>query len=297
MMLERVTVAVDGGPASDAALAWVIDRAKTVEMQLEITSVVGLDSDLPIPDDPEFRTPFENALANARQTVQAEMPGLAVTTKLRHGFPHEALVNASMHADLLVIGTNRTSPLAGIIHGTVPLKVAGRSECTTVVVPANWKPSDGDVIAGWVDDPTAETALDFAAEEAARRHVTLVVVHTWLAPPLSPMDGAASAILVEELASANYAQLAGATERIQQERPALTVSQHTQAGSAAVAIVRAATDASLVVVGSRGRGAIAGFFLGSVSHDVLLNMPAPVAVVPRKAEPIDVYPDLVDEDI
>ena len=296
-MVERVTVAVDGGTASEAALSWVIDRAKTVKMYLEITSVVGLDSELPVPDDPHFHTPFEDALASAQHRVQTEAPGLAVTTKLRHGIPYEALVNASMHADLLVIGTNKTSPLVGIMHGTLPLKVAGRSECTTIVVPANWQRSDGPVVAGWVDDPTAEAALDFAAEEAARRQAALVVVNTWVTPPLSPMDGAGSALLVEELVSANRELLGSAIQRIQHDYPALNVTPHTQAGSAAVAIVRAAAHAALVVVGSRGRGAIAGFFLGSVSHDVLLNMPAPVAVVPRKEEPIDVYPDLVDDDV
>jgi nucleotide-binding universal stress UspA family protein len=296
-MVERVTVAVDGGAASGAALAWVIDRAKTVTMYLEITSVVGLDSDLPSGEDSGYRTPIEEAVADAEARVHAEAAGLAVTTKLRHGVPHEALVAASRHADLLVIGTNKTSPLAGIVHGTLPLKVAGHSECTTVVVPFDWKPSTGTVVAGWVDDPTAEAALDFAAEEAARRATTLAVVSTWTTPPLSAMDSAGSALLVEQVVAANAQLLAGAVHRVQRAHPALTVTQHTQAGSPAVAIVRAAENAVMVVVGSRGRGAIAGFLLGSVSHDLLLNMPAPVAVVPRKEEPIDVYPDLVDDDI
>lgn len=296
-MVERVILAVDGGPASDAALAWVVDRAATEKMHLEITSVVGLDSELPVDDDPAFRTPFEDALARAEQTVRTEAPDLAITTKLRHGVPHEALVAASRHADLLVIGTNKTSTLAGIVHGTLPLKVAGRSECTTIVVPANWKPSSGPVVAGWVDDPAAEAALDFAAEEASRRRTALTVVNAWTTPPLAPMDGAASALVVEQLIETNRQLLAGAVHRIERAHPGLTVAQHSRAGSATVAIVRAATNAALVVVGSRGRGAIAGFFLGSVSHDLLLNMPAPVAVIPRKEEPVDVYPDLVDDDI
>lgn len=296
-MVERVILAVDGGPASDAALAWVVDRAATLTMDLEITSVVGLDSELPVSDDPAFRTPFEEALARAVQTVRSTLPKLAVATKLRHGVPHEALVAASRHADLLVIGTNKTSALAGIVHGTLPLKVAGRSECTTIVVPANWKPSHGPVVTGWIDDPTAEAALDFAAEEASRRGATLTVVSTWTTPPLSPMDGASSALIVEQLIEANRRLLADALHRVERAHPELTVVQQSRAGSASVAIVRAAANAALVVVGSRGRGAIAGFFLGSVSHDVLLNMPAPVAVLPRKEEPVDVYPDLVDDDI
>ena len=296
-MAERVTVAVDGGPASEAALAWVIDRAKDVELYLEITTVVGLDSDLPDSTEDDYRSPLEKALLNAKTTVEAAVPHLAVTTKIRHGLPHEALVNASRHTDLLVIGTNKTSPIVGIVHGTLPLKVAGQAECTVVVVPVNWQPAVGVVVAGWSDDATAEVALDFAAEEAARRKEGLVIIHTWSAPPAASMDGGTPAIVVEELIAVNRQLLADATHRIQHLHPDVTVTQGMHAGSAAVAIVRAASDASLVVIGSRGRGAIAGFFLGSVSHDVLLNMPAPVAVISKKHEPVDVYPDLVDEDI
>jgi len=296
-MVERVTVAVDGGPASRAALAWAIHRARTVKLYLEITAVVGLDADLPGGDESAYRTPLEDALEEARAAVRAEAPHVAVTTKLRHGVPHEALIRASLHCDLLVIGTNKTSPVAGIVHGTLPLKVAGRSECITVVVPFDWEPSEGAVVAGWVDDPTAEDALDFAADEAARRDATLCVVSTWTVPPLSPMDSAGSALLVEQIIAASTQLLSGATQRVRLAHPSLTIAQRTQAGPAAVAIVQAAAGAALVVVGSRGRGAIAGLLLGSVSHDLLLNMPAPVAVVPRKEEPVDVYPDLVDDDV
>lgn len=296
-MVERVTVAFDGGPASDAALAWAIDRAGSLKVYLEITAVTGLDSELPEGAETQYRNRYEDALAQAEARVRAAVPDASVTTKLRHGLPAEALIAASRHTDLLVIGTNKTSAIAGIVHGTLPLKVAGQADCTTVVVPADWKPKAGLVVAGWADDPTAEAALDFAAREAARRHAELAIVHTWSAPPTSPMDASASAVVVEELIAANRQLLADAAHRVAVAHPDITVTQGMHAGSAAVAIVRASANASLVVVGSRGRGAVASFFLGSVSHDVLLNMPAPVAVVPRKHEPVDVYPDLVDEDL
>ncbi len=295
-MVERVTVAVDGGPASQTALAWVIDRANTVPLRLEITSVVGLEFDFPAGADNDFRGPHERAVDDAQNTVKAQLPDLVVSTKIRHGIAHEALVLASQHADILVIGTNKTSPIAGIMHGTLSLKVAGQSECITVVVPVDWKPSQGSVVAGWADDPTADAAVDFAADEAERRGTDLTVVHTWSMPPVAPIDGTGAAVLVDRLVAADRQLFSEATDRLRLAHPTLTVTPVAKAGSAAVAIVRTAKDAALVVVGSHGRGAVAGFFLGSVSHDVLLNMPAPVAVVPRKHEPIDVYPELVDED-
>lgn len=296
-MIERVTVAVDGGPASDSALDWVIDRARTSEMQVEITTVVGVDAELPQGIEGAFRDQNQDALHRAEKMVRDSLPRLAVTTRVRRGLAHEALIDASLHADLLVIGTNKTSPIVGILHGTLPLKIAGRSECTTVVVPVGWQPRTGAVVAGWTDDTTADTALDLAAAEAARLGVELRIVHTWSSLPVATMDLSASAVVTEEIIAARRELLSDAARRIRLAYPGLSVAEDLRAGSAAVALVRAASDASLVVVGSRGRGAITGFFLGSVSHDVLLNMPAPVAVVPKEEVPVDVYPELVDEDL
>jgi nucleotide-binding universal stress UspA family protein len=281
-MVERITVAIDGGNASSAALAWVIDRAAITDLAVEITTVVGIGTDLPGGSEVDYRTPSEQFLAQAVATLHSAAPRAGVTHVVRLGLPFDALVQASHDADLLVIGTNKTSPVAGIVHGTLPLKVAGRAACTTVVVPANWAPVDGPVVVGWIDEEDAERALDFAALEAKRLGVGLTIVHAWSMPAVSPMDGAAQAIVVEQLVAANRRLLADSARRIRAEHPALTVTEEMHMGSAAVAIVRAASTASLVVLGSRGRGAIAGMFLGSVSHDVLLNMPAPVAVVPSE---------------
>lgn len=294
-MAEKVIVAVNGGPASTAALAWAVDRVRGTDLELEITTVVDLEAALPPEAVTVFRKGAEEVLAEARDAAAAGIPQGVVTTNLRSGWPHEQLIDASRHANLVVVGTNRTSPIVGIVHGTLALKVAGQASCVTVVVPVDWRANSGDVVVGWTDDATAEAALEFAAGEASRTHRGLTIVHTWGA--IAPADVSGATIVVQELIAANRQLLADAADRVRRDYPTLTVTQLLHAGSAAVAIVRAAETASLVVVGSRGRGAVAGFFLGSVSHDVLMNMPAPVAVVPRVHEPVEVYPELVEEDL
>ena len=63
------------------------------------------------------------------------------------------------------------------------------------------------------------------------------------------------------------------------------------------ALAEAAAGAQLVVVGSRSRGADGGLILGSVGRVILGALPAPVAVVPQREEPVTAAPELEDQTV
>ena len=54
-------------------------------------------------------------------------------------------------------------------------------------------------------------------------------------------------------------------------------------GPPATVLVEQASDASMLVVGSRGRGTVAGLVLGSVSQEVVKHAACPVLVVPHES--------------
>ncbi|TFD82805.1 universal stress protein [Cryobacterium fucosi] len=280
VMVERVVVAVDGGPASTAALDWALERAKVLPISLELTTVVDLGwAPAGGPDD-DFRPIYERALSDATQRVEHEVPDIKKTSYVRRGVPADELVRASASADLLVIGTNKTGFLAGAVYGTLPLRLAAHSHCPVVVVPATWNPTAGTVVVGLEDDATAEVALSFAAAEATRLGRVLDIIHAWSIPATVAVEYGA-VIPFDELRDAHAAILAEAAGRVRTAHPGLEVREVLEQGPAAMVLVDASGEAELVVVGTHGRGAVGSLFLGSVSHDVLLNLTCPVAVIPR----------------
>jgi nucleotide-binding universal stress UspA family protein len=289
-MVEKVIVAIDGGPASKAALEWALareqalERAQATPLTLELTTVVELGWSPAGGPDTDFQPAYERALSEAIRRVEQVAPSCRKTSFIRHGVPTDELVRASASADLLVIGTNKTGVLAGAVYGTLPLRLAAHALCPVVVVPASWEArtgtGTGTVVVGMEDDVTAEGALEFAASEAERFGLTLHLVHAWSIPSTVAVEFGA-VIPYDELREAHAEILADAAARLRSAHPGLTVTEVLEHGPSAFVLVEASRDAQLLVVGTHGRGAVGSLFLGSVSHDVLLNLPCPVAVVPR----------------
>jgi nucleotide-binding universal stress UspA family protein len=125
-------------------------------------------------------------------------------------------------------------------------------------------------------------ALRFALAEATLRNATVVAVRAWSIPPLTATGlGMIPAVdlLRDELADAARGALETELAEVRDHGPAATVELEVVMGDAAGALVERAEGADLLVVGSRGRGGVAGALLGSVSRACLHHAPCPVAVV------------------
>lgn len=277
-MAEKVVVAVNGGPESDAALDWVIERAQTRSLELEVTTVVELGWSPAAGTEQEMLPAYERVLTKAVRRMQLEAPTAATTGYVRRGSPRAELVSAASRADLLVVGTHEPT---GVFHGFLPHQLAAAARCPIVVVAAGWQPRNGPVIVGANEDETSQIALDFAAREAGLRGSELVVVHTWRVPAvlsLGRLGGHDPHIGVKK---AHQAILDRCVARISAEHPDLRVRASLEEGPPAARLVDLAEQADLLVVGTHRRGAVPALLLGSVTHDVLVNMPCPIAVIPH----------------
>ena len=139
------------------------------------------------------------------------------------------------------------------------------------------------VVVGVDGSEASSVALRWAAEEARLRGANMKVVQAWHIPSLGygayvvPASGyedwgkEESASLDEQLDEQLAAVLG--------DDPKVAVVREVKEGPAAQAIIEAAENAELVVVGSRGRGGFSGLLLGSVSAQVAHHAHCPVVIV------------------
>jgi nucleotide-binding universal stress UspA family protein len=144
----------------------------------------------------------------------------------------------------------------------------------------------GFVVVGVDGSEHGEAALEFAAEEAALRRAELRIVCAWELPAWEfPVDGAMNADVLPGLLRSIGDEADGivqaAVARVRELRPAVSCEPRVVEGHAGSVLLDEARGAALLVVGSRGRGELAGMLLGSVSHQVLHHAPCPVTVVPK----------------
>lgn len=105
----------------------------------------------------------------------------------------------------------------------------------------------------------------------------------WHEPYHGGTVGIAIAIDVAEVEQSYRAQLARIVESCDEDGLSKPVEAVLVRGSASSGLLSAATDADLLVVGSRGHGGFVGLLLGSVSHQVAAHASCPVVVVPAAA--------------
>jgi nucleotide-binding universal stress UspA family protein len=144
-------------------------------------------------------------------------------------------------------------------------------------------PTSPRVVVGVDGSAPAALALEEAAAEAVMRHARLDIVHVWHPPdPFGPL-GAVNALaevvafrdaatsLLDAIVDGPLARLVHRPEHVQK----ILVRGHDPGR----VLVEVAEGAQLLVVGSRGRGSLAGLLLGSVSQHCAHHARCPVLLV------------------
>ncbi|MGW4346833.1 universal stress protein [Streptomyces sp. NPDC004690] len=139
------------------------------------------------------------------------------------------------------------------------------------------------VVAGVDGSPESLAAAQWAAREAERRDRPLRLVHA-PDPHALPYGGRSTAAARHRLA---MRPLRAAEERVRAAVPDVPLTAEQVAGPAAAALLTAAGQAELLVLGSRGLTGPAGFLVGSVALGVVARATRPVVLVRAEEQPED----------
>jgi nucleotide-binding universal stress UspA family protein len=136
--------------------------------------------------------------------------------------------------------------------------------------------ADDRVIVVGVDGSACATrALDFAAKQAARYDLSLLVVSAYHEIPAAGGQVVLGGLLHESA----KAVVSDAIRRAEELEPTIVVKGETVLDVPGPALARLGKGATALVVGTRGHSEVAGIFLGSVSQYVLHHAPCNTIVV------------------
>jgi nucleotide-binding universal stress UspA family protein len=142
------------------------------------------------------------------------------------------------------------------------------------------------VVVGVDGSPGSLRALDWAADEAALRHLTLRVVHAFAWPMLDlPLDAVTLSGVERELRDNAKRVLDAAVTRVQHRTPGLPVVADAAEIDPAPALINASGAAAMLVLGHRGHGGFTELRLGSVSGHVAAHAGCPVIVLRGRQRP------------
>ncbi|MET9505107.1 universal stress protein [Streptomyces sp. NPDC006622] len=133
----------------------------------------------------------------------------------------------------------------------------------------------GPIAAGVDGTEESLAALAWAAREAVRRDLALRVVHVWR----FRSDAAAEVADPEAQEEWVRAAVREAVTDVCGRHPGLRVTGDVLEGDPAETLVAVGAEAELLVLGSRGHGAVVGFLLGSVGQQVIAEARRPVVLV------------------
>lgn len=136
-----------------------------------------------------------------------------------------------------------------------------------------------EIVVGVDRSDGASRALQWALAEAAARPARVTAVMAWSYLDQQPEPGHSTFEPGYTAHTADHALHSYLIEAVGDDA-ARSIAQRTINDLPARALLAAAADADLLVLGTRGLGGFKGLLLGSVAHQLVSHSPCPVVVVP-----------------
>lgn len=277
-------VGLDSSVEAAAALAW----ARTHARQHDRIVVVRAWDVLTLIEDtsPGAEQPvgFAEAAGEALERSIGNVSDARLVPLAGRGRPGPVIVQEALDADLIVVGHRGDSRIA-LMLGSTANYVLHHARCPAVVVRGRGDEPTRRVVVGVDAHEIDEAPNDNESVRALRWAYGLdgveqiCLVHGWFIPPITIGMFAAPGFDIEALEASAAAQIELVAGAAGPPGAGIEVTRRVVRAPAGLALTEASADADLVVVGSRGRGALRGLLLGSTSAEVAARAHSSVAVV------------------
>jgi nucleotide-binding universal stress UspA family protein len=284
---QPIVAGIDGSASALNAALWAADEAARRHVPLRLVhaydhSTVAYSGGFGSQSYfDEMESDSHTALDDAHTAVRQACPDLDVAVALRSASTVPTLIEKSTHARMLVLGSHG---LGGILAGSIAVALVTHGRCPVAVIrgamPDTAPPTVGPVVVGVDGSPASEQAVAIAFDEASLRGVDLTTVHTWI-EFTSDTAYAYARQFMSELDDFETREAERLAERLagwQEKYPDVTVRRVVTRDRPVRCLLHHATNAQLLVVGSRGHGSCAGMLLGSTSQALIYHAPCSLLV-------------------
>ncbi|MEU4512213.1 universal stress protein [Nonomuraea wenchangensis] len=292
-----VLVGYDDSTESRHALRWAAEEARLRRLPVLVCHALHwpyatkpLSAEMMAQIEQVAQGVVDEGVRRARELA----PEVDARGLLARGTPAAVLLEVGREAELTVLGSRGQGGFDDLRVGSAAVQVPAHCVTPVVVVrPALRPPAAGAarILVGLDGSPACLTALDFALDEAALRLGTVTALCCWTEcgssswpDPLPFVDSHALRRGAEDRFREVVARLAG-------RRPDVPVITEFVTERPQRALLAAAEDAALLVLGNRGNESRPSLLLGPVTQSALTEAGCPVAVTPAAVLRPRITPD------
>ena len=276
--MSKIIVGVDGSDHAAISLRWAAKRAeRRGDEVVALLAWSGVDQGLHTRDEEQGVTfgdlEVQRILDDA---VDAAGCGMNVSKQTVNGDAADALTEAAGPDDLIVVGSRGLGGFKRLLLGSVSLRVMELATCPVAIIhDESAATRAGEVVVGVDGSEMSMRALRWAGAEALGLGAMLRIVHAWQMPAYADM---AVPEVLEALTQGAHDLVDRAAE--DPSLAGVSVVREVVCDGPSHALLAHEEDAAMIVVASRGLGAVKRAVLGSTSRQIATHADVPIVVVP-----------------
>ncbi|WP_072805466.1 universal stress protein [Rhodococcoides yunnanense] len=280
---HTIVVGIDGSESANRAVVWAAQAAASRGWTLRIVIAVDPPHHLSDEDRIEFRAVAEARVAAAEilAAESVDQGQFDVVVEAADGKVVEVLMAESAGSESIVLGASGLGESDSGVIGSAAVALSAHGSSPVVVVRGRsidgLPPTYGPVVVGIDGSAQGQSAVAAAFDEAAQRNSPLIAVHVWSDVSLAQVSGVPRDW--ESIAVSEEAVLAESLAGWQEKYPDVEVRRIVAQDRPVRVLSQLSEQASLIVVGNRGRGGFTGMLLGSTSYALIHTADCPVMVV------------------